>query len=92
MINYNINNTLPLLRPVQHDVVGYYAGHHGFADGDRADADAGVMAAFGDDLGFLAMPINGSARGQNRGGGLDRKTTDNFLARADAAQYATGMI
>ena len=33
---------------MQEHVVEEDAGHHGFADGHRMDADAGVVVAFGD--------------------------------------------
>ena len=42
------------LTTVQEHVVENHAGHHRFANGDRADADAGVVAALGDDFDGLA--------------------------------------
>jgi hypothetical protein len=33
------------------EMIGEHAGHHGFADRNRADADARVVAAFGRDVG-----------------------------------------
>ena len=42
-------------------VIGEHAGHHGLADRHRADADAGVVAALGDDLGLVAVAVDGLA-------------------------------
>ena len=70
---------------MQQDVVGEDAGHHGFADGDRAYADAGVMAAFGDDLGLIALYIHRFTGGEDGGGWFDRKTADDFFAGTDPA-------
>jgi hypothetical protein len=39
------------LRPVEQQVIEQNAGHHRLAHRHRADADAGVVAALGDDLG-----------------------------------------
>jgi len=39
-------------------VVGEHAGHHRLAHRDGANADAGIVAALGDDLGFLAGAID----------------------------------
>jgi hypothetical protein len=41
-------------------VIGQHAGHHGLAHRNSANADARVMASFGDDIGFLAETVHGS--------------------------------
>ena len=43
-------------------MIGEYTGHHGFADRDGADADAGVVAAFGGDLAVIPLHVAGAAR------------------------------
>jgi hypothetical protein len=43
-----------------------HAGDHRFADRHGANADAWVMAAFGDNLCFLARTRDGAARRQDR--------------------------
>src|SRR6516162_9404229 len=47
-------------------VIGEHAGHHGLADGDGANADAGIVAALGDDLGFLPLAVHGAAGRKDR--------------------------
>src|SRR6266849_6000971 len=74
------------------EMIGEHAGHHGFADRHRADADAGVVAAFGGDVGVGALAIHGAARGQDRGCRLDRKARHHRLPGGDAAQNAAGLI
>jgi hypothetical protein len=46
-------------------MIGQHAGHHGLADRHRADADAGVVAALGHDVGVGALAIDRAARRQN---------------------------
>src|ERR1700736_4351708 len=58
-------------------LIGEHAGNHGFADRNGADSDARIVAASRRDLGLGAGTIDGPARGQNRGGGLDRETRDD---------------
>ena len=52
-------NPLPALGPVEQQVIGEHAGHHGLADGHGADAEAGIVAAPGRNLGVLAGGIKG---------------------------------
>ena len=73
-------------------LVGQHAGHHGFAHRHGADADAGVVAALGDDLGFRAGLVDGLARRQDGRGRLDREARHDRLAGGDAAQDAAGMV
>ncbi len=46
-------------------MIGQHAGHHGLSHRHRADAHAGVVAAFGQDVGIGAAAIDGAARRQN---------------------------
>jgi len=73
-------------------MVGKHAGHHGFADRHCADADAGVVAALGDDVRLAAVAVDRQPRRQDRGRRLHRKTRDDRLAGGNAAQNAAGMI
>ena len=50
------------LRPVTQIVIRDHACHHGFADRNRADPDARVVAALGDDLGLVAVAVDRLAR------------------------------
>ena len=43
-----------------------HAGHHRFADGDGADADAWVVAAFGEDVSIMQVFVDRLARGEYR--------------------------
>ncbi len=82
----------PALTPMAQELVGENDGHHGFADGDGADADAGVMAALGDNLGFVAVAVNGFARAQNGGRGFDGKAANDLLAAGNAAENAARVV
>ena len=66
--------------------------HHRFADRHCADADAGVVAAFGHDLGFVAFDIDRLARRENGRGGFHRETDDNRLAGRNPAKNSAGAI
>ena len=48
------------LAPMAQIMVGEHARHHSLADRHRADADAGVVAAFGDDLGLAPVAVDGA--------------------------------
>src|SRR4051794_14962941 len=50
------------LPAVPKEMVGQHAGHHGFADRHRANADAGIVTPFGHDVGIGAVAIHGAAR------------------------------
>src|SRR6185437_10523342 len=65
------------LRAVHQIVVGEHARHHCLADRHGADADAGVVAAFGHDVGVVAIAVDGLARRQDRRGRLDGETGDD---------------
>ena len=73
-------------------MIGQHDGYHGFRDGDAAYADAGVVAAFGLDIDFLTLRGDGAGFLHHGGGGFDRDAADDFVAIADAAQYAAGFI
>ena len=62
--------------------------------GDRrgADAHAGVVTAFGDDFGALAVHVYGLTRRDDGAGGLDADTHFQILARADAAHDAARVV
>src|SRR5262245_64689911 len=74
------------------ELVRKHAGHHGFADRNGADADARIVAAFGDNLGFAAKTVDGAARLQDRRGWLDGKARHDGLAGGDAAQNAARVV
>src|ERR1700722_753567 len=80
------------LAPMAQIVIGEHASEHRLADRDRADADAGVMAAFGGDLGVAAVAVDRGARGENRGRRLDGEAGDDRLAGRDAAENPAGLI
>src|SRR6267142_1708492 len=73
-------------------VIGEHARHHGLADRDRPDADAGVVAAPGCDFGFAAIAVEGTSRRQDRRGRLDGEPRHDRLAGGDAAQDAAGVV
>src|SRR4051812_21597347 len=73
-------------------MVGKDAGDHGLADRHGADADAGVVAALGLDLGRLVGAGHRRARAQDRGGRLHGEAADDRLARRDAAEDAAGVV
>src|SRR5438128_440230 len=68
-----------LVRPLAHlaavaqQVVGQHASHHGLAYRHGADADTGIVAALGHDLGLAALAVDGAARREDRGRRLHRK-------------------
>ena len=43
-------------------MIRQHAGHHGFADRHRADADAGIVTALGEDVGVGARAVHRAAR------------------------------
>ena len=55
----------PYLTPMPQRRVRQHTGHHRFSHRHGADADTGIVAAFGDDLGVIAGHIDGLARRQN---------------------------
>jgi hypothetical protein len=73
-------------------MIRQHAGHHGFADRHGADADAGIVAAFGHDVGIVAAAVDAAARRQDRRRGLYRKTRHHRLSGGDAAQNAAGTV
>src|SRR5450432_3350262 len=58
-------NTLADLAAMAEEMIGQHTGHHGFADRHRANADAGIVAALGHDVGVGALAIDSAARRQN---------------------------
>src|SRR6185369_14074209 len=57
-----------------------------------ADANAGIVTALGDDLGGLALQVDGFARAGDRAGGLDRDRDFQVLPGADSAQHAARVV
>ena len=58
---------------------------HGLADWYGADADAGIVAAFGADLNFLAVTIDAGAGDEDGAGWLHCEPRNNRLATGDTA-------
>src|SRR5262245_43871339 len=80
---------LPTLTQI---VIGDHACHHGLADRHRANADAGIVASLGADLGLGTIPIDGAPGCQDRGGRLDRETANDRLSGRNATQNAARMV
>ena len=69
-----------------------HAGHHRFTNRHGTNADAGIVAALGQDFRVVAMHINGFLRLKNGAGRFDRKTHDDILSGRNAAEDASGMV
>src|SRR5579875_3533504 len=80
------------LAAMAEQVIGEHHRHHRLADRHGADADAGVVAAFGADLDLVAEAVDAPERLQDRAGWLDREAHHDVLAGRDSAQYATGIV
>ena len=80
------------LAPMTQIVVREHARHHRLADRHRADADARIVAALGDDLGLVAVAVDGLARRQDRRGRLDGEARDDRLPGRDAAEDAARVV
>ena len=59
---------LPLshLPPMPEEMIGQDASDHGFADWDGANADAGIVATFGQNFALLTVAGDRATRTQNR--------------------------
>lgn len=73
-------------------VVGQDQGGHGLAHRYRTDADAGIVAAAGLDLGLGKVAIEGAARDADRGGRLDREADHQVLSGGNAAEHAAIVV
>ena len=73
-------------------VIGQHARHHGLADRHGADADARIVAAFGDNIGVAAIAVDGLARREDRRGRLDREARNDRLPGRNAAENAAGVV
>src|SRR5579862_269699 len=73
-------------------MVGNHACHHGFTDRYCTNTDAGVMAALGRNFGFLAITIDGTARGEDRGRRLDCEAYHHGLTGRNAPKDASRVI
>ncbi len=47
------------LAPVPQELIGKHDGNHRFSDRNGADANARIVSPLRDDLGFMALPIDG---------------------------------
>lgn len=57
---------LSALRAMAKQMIGQNKRHHCFADRNRTNADAGIVAALGDDVRLMARRVDGVARRQDR--------------------------
>ena len=73
-------------------VIGDDARHHGLADRHGADADAGIVAALGGDLGLRPIAVDGAPGREDRRGRLDREAADDRLPGRNAAQDAARVV
>src|SRR3546814_3844981 len=80
------------LGPVAEIVIGNGAGNHGLADGNCADADAGVVATLGAHLDIIAVGVDRLPLRQDRRGRLDREARDERLACRNAAEDAARVV
>src|SRR3546814_10053875 len=71
------------LRPVQQFMVGEDERHHRFDHRRATDADTGVVAALGDDVGRLARLVHRRNGGQDRTRRLERDAHDDGLPRSE---------
>ena len=55
----------PTLGAMAQKMIGKHDSHHRFADGNGANADAGIVTAFRADIGFAALSIDRSPRRQD---------------------------
>ena len=62
-------------------MVGQHAGHHRLADRHRADADAGIVAALGDDLHLVAAPVDRRAAASGSSWSASPRTAPRSAAR-----------
>src|SRR5206468_1223792 len=82
---------LPDLPAMAQIVIGQHAGHHGLRHGHGADADAGIVAALGDEVQLGAVARHRATRGKDRGGRLHREAHHDGLAVGDSTQDAARM-
>ena len=88
----DVTLVLSNMTAMQQDVVQQNAGHHRLTDRHRANTNARIMAPFCDDLGVIALLVDGLARGQNRTGRLHSESHHDVLPGRDATQDPTGMV
>ena len=65
---------------------------HGFGNGCRADADAGIVAAVGFHHDRIALLVDRLAWDANARCGLDADGDDDILSSGNAAENAAGMV
>src|SRR3954462_4127960 len=71
-------------------VIHKHDGQHGFGNRRRAQPHAGIVAAGGDNLDRLPIPIHRAARHLDAGGGLEGQVRHDRLAGGDPPQHAPG--
>ena len=66
-----------ILGPVAQQMIHQDDGEHGLRDGRRADADAGVVTAVGDDLGRVTVDVDAAPGQAQAGRGLQEEIPPN---------------
>src|SRR5512136_2076475 len=74
------------LTAVHQIVVSQHSCHHGLANRDRTNTNAGIVAALGDNIGVAAITVHRLARCQNRRRRFDREADNNRLPGRDTAE------
>ena len=77
---------------MQQFVIGQDEGHHRCDHGGAADADAGVVAAFGEEFGGRSISRYRGHGGEDGAGGLEGDADHDGLAGADAPDDAAGVV
>src|SRR3990167_1375851 len=73
-------------------MIHQYQRQHRFGDRGSADADAGVVAAFGGNLYRVARLVDGVALDADAGGGFYCVVRDDVLPGGDAAEDAACVV
>ncbi len=89
---WNCRRHVAILRALTHKVIHQNDRQHRLSDRYGADADARIVAPFGDHLHFFAKAVNRMTGNGNTGGRLQRDVGNDLLAAADAAKNAAGVV
>ena len=73
-------------------VIGQDTGHHRLAHRNAPNSDTGIVTALCGDLRVFSLPGDGSARRQDRTGGLYGKANHHVLTGGDATQNAACLV
>ena len=73
-------------------VIHQHKGQHGFGNWRRADADTGIVPAFGGHLYCIAVNVDRAPRLGNRRGGFDGHADDDILTGRYAAENPSGVV